>query len=177
MSFVFFLLMVIGLAGSSASSSEKMDYPKQVVDEIRELEWECTEEGGSRGASDSPPKNFSYKTPLSIIRFSDLTGDGINDYYFADKDVFCQMGLTNRHGSRGGQALIIFLGQKNNAAKKIFEQTVWETDFTNRIRVIVAGSYCTTIPIPEDTPMSDIPTCKRYVEWNDLNKKFEFTEK
>lgn len=163
---MFLFIGITSFHSLAADSKKHQKLPDSVVAEIQSLEAECRD-----GDSVKP-----IKTNFNVVKMVDLNGDGLLDYVIDDRDIYCELGESSRHGN-GGTGIIIFAGIKDGGAIKAFDKTVWDISIKKAGKRSVAwatvgGHYCGQDNFKS---RSDAIICYRSLVWNKSSNEFEFS--
>ena len=138
--------------------------PLEVRKAVVEVNTLCAESGGKPG-----------KSP-QLIKFVDLTGDGVTDFVMDLAFYDCQGAASAVSAGQSGNAVIIFVGGPNNTAKRAYDAVAQAADLVTaagkrRLYVGVMGPDCGQRPSPRRA-MSDVAVCSRPLNWDAARQVF-----
>jgi hypothetical protein len=156
--------IVAGPAAAAPISANSL--PMEIRKFVVELNNECKSYGGQPGKSSG------------LIKFADLTGDGLVDYV-ADLNAYqCQGAASAMGAGQSGAAMSIFVGGPGNTAVKVYDGLVYGTtvDKTGprpRLYLDIAGLDCGQKNAAR-VAFSDIKSCSRPLDWNPAKRTFVY---
>lgn len=163
-----FALALAMLAQAAPSPSTRHISPNFLPMEIRravnEVNQMCKESGGAPGKSSK------------LIKFVDLTGDGVIDYVMDLASYDCEGAASAVSAGQSGNAVTIFVGGPNNTAKDAYHAVTQGTELVTeagrrRLHVAVMGPDCGQKPYSKRA-MVDVAVCWRPLNWDAGKKVF-----
>lgn len=128
---------------------------RRAVNEVNQL---CKESGGTPGKSSK------------LIKFVDLTGDGVVDYVMDLAFYDCQGAASAVSAGQSGNAVTIFVGGPNNTARDAYHAVTQGAELVTeagrpRLHVAVMGPDCGQKPSSKRA-MVDVAVCWRPLNWD-----------
>jgi len=138
--------------------------PLEVRKAVVEVDTLCSESGGKPGTSPQ------------LIKFVDLTGDGVGDYVMDLAYYDCQGAASAVSAGQSGSAVTIFVGGPNNTAKRAYNAVAQGAELITaggrrRLYVGVMGPDCGQKPSPQRA-MVDVEVCTRPLNWDAARQVF-----
>ena len=161
----FTLLVAMAVATQGAPRTISPNFlPMTIRRAVDEANTMCKESGGKPGPSSK------------LIKFADLTGDGVTDYVMDLAYYQCDGAASALGAGQSGSAISIFVGGPNNTATKVYDAVTQGVELVStagkpELHVAVMGAECGQRNA-QRLPMSDVAVCLRPLHWNTAKRAF-----
>ena len=161
------LAMAAAFAAQSAPPPRTISpnfLPMEIRRAVNEVNALCKDSGGRPGRSSK------------LIKFVDLTGDGVTDYVMDLGYYDCQDAASAVSAGQSGNAVTIFVGGPNNTARKAFNAVSQGVEIETkggapRMLIAVMGPDCGQRNAAS-LPMSQVAVCMRPLRYDPVRQVF-----
>lgn len=138
--------------------------PMEIRRAVNEANTLCKESGGKPGQSSK------------LIKFVDLTGDGVIDYVMDLAFYDCEGAASAMSAGQSGNAITVFVGGPNNSATRAYQGVSQGTEIVTvagkpRLHLVVMGADCGQKHSAKRA-FSDVAVCTRPLNWDGAKRQF-----